>query len=87
MQSNKYTNMILTVIAVFLLLIVNKIYNVPVSAYADPLQPVQEVIVTNGNYPYELRVEIVNVQDIAHELYLWRDGIPEHLTNPPILTE
>ena len=73
MQSNKYTNVILTIIAIFLLLIVIRIYDVPESATAE--QHGNEVIVTN-----ELRVEITNPEAIAWaietEKYRWRDGPP-----------
>lgn len=76
MQSNNYTNLILTVIAIFLLLIVNRIYDVPVSALADPLQIDQYVFVTNAD---DIALSI------AMENYRWKDGVPEYLSNPPDL--
>ena len=78
MKSNNYTNMILTVIAIFLLLIVGKIYDVPESALADPLRSGQDVFVTNSD---DIAISI------AMENYRWKDGVPEYLSNPPDLTE
>ena len=57
----------------------------PTAAYAEPLQfgvNAQDVIVLNGKYPYELRVEITNPEDIAYEIYYRLDGMSVSIANP-----
>ena len=86
MNSNKYTNTVLTVIAVCLVMILIRLSG-PETAIADLQGEETRVFVTNGDYPYELRVEITNVLELAHEIYLWKDGVPDYLADPPDLSE
>lgn len=71
MKSNIYTNVILTLIAIFLLMIVIKLADLPGTAVADVPPPNQSIWVDGGH----LYVTIDNADELARENYRKLDGM------------
>ena len=78
MDNYKFTNSILTVIAILLILITFRLYDIPKTAIALQLSQDADVYVTGGSLYIDggsMSVTIDNPEDIAIQNSIWLDGM------------
>ncbi|MCH7519833.1 MAG: hypothetical protein IH964_12520 [Candidatus Dadabacteria bacterium] len=78
MNTNKFAISILTVIAILLMLITFRLYDIPKTAIAYQLSQDADVYVTGGSISIDggsMSVTIDNPEDIAMQNSIWLDGM------------